>query len=46
MYEIKGKFNLVVDDYIDNSTQARMSAMKKQTIAKPLLSKFLSSLKR
>lgn len=46
MYEIKGKFNLVFDDYINNSIQANIMALKKQTISKPLLSNFLSMIKR
>jgi len=47
MYEITGKFKLVMDDRIvDNPVQSRMMALKKQTIVKPLLSKFLSVLKR
>ena len=46
MYELKGKFNLVIDNYIDSQPQARMMSLKKQTIAKPLLSRFLSIIKR
>ncbi len=47
MYEITGKFKLVIDDkLVDNPVQLRMIALKKQTIIKPLLSKFLSVLKR
>ena len=46
MYEIIGKFNLVMDEQIGTPIQSRMLALKKQVIVKPLLSKFLSVLKR
>jgi len=46
MYEIIGKFNLVIDEQVDTPVQSRMMALKKQAIVRPLLSRFLSVLKR
>ena len=46
IYLIEGKFTPLTIDSVSNNTQMKMKALKSQAIAKPLLTKFIASLKR
>jgi len=46
IYFIEGKFKAIQPDNIKNKIQMKMKALKKKTIAKPLMSKFMASIKK
>jgi len=46
IYNMDGKFTPLLVEKIDKKSQIRIKALKKQTLSKPLLTKFMASIKR
>jgi len=46
IYNMEGKFTPLLVEKIENKSQIKMRALKKQAIAKPILNQFMASMKR
>jgi len=46
IYTMEGKFTPLLVEKIENKSQIKMKALKKQAIAKPILNQFMASMKR